>query len=188
MHLVEDDGADTGQLGVGQEPAQQDARSAELDARRRPDVPLSADRVADDPADAASTQGRQSTGGGPHGDPARLGDDDPGNRAARSRLPEHIGHGGEKGRHEGGLAAAGRRVDHRDSTLERLPKLGQGLRKRQSRGDRRQIERDRRACGVSHPSTVARSCVIAQSSSGCQPWVSRRWSTTALLCVSSLAA
>ncbi|MDT4824390.1 hypothetical protein FQZ97_576370 [compost metagenome] len=104
MEFVEDHQADAVQRRVVLQAAGEDALGDHLDARPRADLAVQADAVADRFADLLAQLAGQPLGGGARGQPARLEHEDalPG----QPRLAEQYQ------RHAGGLAGAGRRLQH----------------------------------------------------------------------------
>ncbi len=107
--FVQHDGVHPGELLVALQPLQQDAGGDHLDAGAGGDGAVAADRVADRPADVLAQQPGHPAGGGPGGDPARLGHHHLAARpAGRAAL---VGQPGEGEGDERGLAGSRRRAE-----------------------------------------------------------------------------
>ncbi len=107
VHLVEQEDRDPGQLGVAQQPAQQQARRHDLDAGARPDAPVAADGVPDRAADRFAEQRGHPGGRGPGCHAAGFGDDDAARDTAAGSLRR------QRQGDERRLAGAGRRLQDR---------------------------------------------------------------------------
>ena len=124
VELVEDDAADAGQVGIGLQHPGEDAFGDDLDAAAGD--ALAADAVADAAPRALAEVLGQPLGGGAGGDPARLQHQD----AALDAGFEQVE------RHAGGLAGAGRGLEHRAPRLAQgAPERGQDRLDRQGRGE-----------------------------------------------------
>ena len=153
VDLVEDDGGDPGEFGIGQQPAQQHARRDELDLRAGRHRRLTADREADILAEAGPRQLGEPTRRGTGGHPSRLGDDDATGRPAQVPGPAQRRtqvFGDERG-HECRLAGSGRGLDDESRIRLGLRQLPEECRGGQSGADRLEVE------GVHAPSLSGRS-------------------------------
>ena len=151
MHLVEDDGADARQFGVGEQaPIEQTGRD-ELDECRCARTGFAAHCVADDVTETRPRQLCQTACGSAYGDAARLGDDD----AARSAGRHSTGRCGvdvapcvaslsepvrDERRRERRLARAGRGLDDARARVESARQLSGGRREGQPASDGVEVE------------------------------------------------
>ncbi len=104
VEFVEDHQPDAFQCRVVLQAARKDALGDHLDAGVRPDLAVQADAVAHRLADPLAQLAGQAFGGGAGGQPARFEHDD--------GLPGQPGFAEQRQRHAGGLAGAGRRLEH----------------------------------------------------------------------------
>ena len=142
VDLVEHHRIDPRQLGVALQSSQQQPRGDELDPGAVPDPALPAHGEAGRRAHRLIQQLGQPTGGGPGDDPPWLRDHD--------ATPHHRR---DRRWHQGGLARAGRRLDHRDPTG---PQRGDDVRQPV---DDREVGRRRQQAGdrvVRHLRSVSR--------------------------------
>ena len=101
MELVEDDERNAAELRVRLKLPQQDARSHDREPVRRRSPAFAADDITDPAADALAQQRRDAAGGGAHGNPARLKQED----SAVDRIEQ-------RGRDQRGLARTRRGRKH----------------------------------------------------------------------------
>ncbi len=131
VHLIEHDGIDAREFGVGEQAPHEQARGDELNAGRGRRAPLAAHRITDRIPESRAAELRESARGRAGRDAARLCDDD----AAVREL-------GDRGRHDRRLARSRRRGNDgpRARLGERIPQLGEQGGGGEALGDPREVE------------------------------------------------